>query len=131
MSIKNELREEFQNELKELKKLEVGADKYKTAVDGVAKLADRIIEIEKFETEKEELEKNQKNQDIENSLKIEQLASEKQDRLIRNCIEGGKVILGLSFAAWAFVASMNFEKEGTLTTEGGRSALKSLLKFKF
>ena len=115
------------NELKELKKLEVGADKYKTAVDGVAKLADRIIEIEKFEAEKEELAKNQKNNENEASLKIKQLANERQDRLIRNCIEGGKVVLGLGFAAWAFVASMNFEKEGTVTTLIGRGFINKLL----
>ena len=43
MSIKNDLVEEFESELEELGKMEVGTEKYKTLVDGVTKLADRII----------------------------------------------------------------------------------------
>ena len=131
MNIRNNLTEEFESELKELKKLKVGSDDYKIAVDGISKLADRIIEIDKFEAEKEETVKDQNNKDRETELKFSQLEADKKDRLIRNCIEGGKIVAGFGLAVWAFIASMNFEKEGTLTTEDGRSALRSLLKFKF
>ena len=51
MSIKNDLVEEFESELEELSKMEVGTDTYRTTVDGVTKLADRIIEIDKIEKE--------------------------------------------------------------------------------
>lgn len=126
MSVKNVLSEEFHNELKELRKLKVGTDEYRIAVEGVTKLADRIIEIEKNEQEASIKEISRQD---ENELKAAQLEDEKRAQLIRNWIEGIKIVGGLGFAAWAFVASMNFEKEGTLTTEGGRNALRQLLKF--
>lgn len=126
MSVKNVLSDEFHNELKELRKLKVGTDEYRIAVEGVTKLADRIIEIEKNEQEASIKEISRMD---ENELKAAQLEDEKRAQLIRNGIEGIKIVGGLGLAAWAFVASMNFEKEGTLTTEGGRNALRQLLKF--
>lgn len=126
MSVKNVLSEEFHSELEELAKLKVGTDEYRIAVEGVTKLADRIIEIEKNEQEASIKEISRQD---ENELKAAQLEDEKRAQLIRNGIEGIKIVGGLGLAAWAFVASMNFEKEGTLTTEGGRNALRQLLKF--
>lgn len=126
MSIKTNLVKEFENEIGGLGKIELGSDEYDSTVDGVCKLADRIIEIEKLESEKDD--KNRQ-REIDVNLKVSQMESENRDRLIRNCIEGTKVIGGFGLAAWAFIASMNFEKEGTLTTEGGRTALRQLLKF--
>lgn len=127
MGIKRILIEEFEKELGELGRLEVGTDKYKNTVDGVTKMADRIIEIEKNE---QELSNREIARDDENEFKAAQIADEKRDRLIKNVLTGLNVIGGFGLAAWAFVASMNFEKEGTLTTEGGRSALRQLLRFK-
>lgn len=126
MSIKHNLIEEFNDEISRLGKIELGSEEYKATVDGVTKLADRIIKIEDGEREASLKEIARAD---ENELKAEQNADERRDRLIRNCIEGVKVVGGFGMAAWAFVASMNFEKEGTLTTEGGRSALRQLLKF--
>lgn len=126
MSIKHDLIEEFTNQLGEVGKMEVGTEKYKIAMDGVTKLADRIIEIEKCEAENDIADETR----ISNELsKSEELRIDKRDRIIRNTIEAVKVIGGFGLTAWAFVAAMNFEKEGVLTTEGGKSALRSLLKF--
>lgn len=126
MSIKTNLVKEFENEIEGLGKLPLGSEEYDTTVDGVCKLADRIIEFEKLESEK--YEKNRQ-REIDVNLTVDQRESENRDRLVRNCIEGVKVIGGFGLAAWAFVASMNFEKDGTLTTEGGRTALRQLLRF--
>lgn len=43
------LNEEIKDEFSEVSKLEVGSDKYKVAVDGLAKLCDRAIELEKIQ----------------------------------------------------------------------------------
>ena len=125
-SIKTELMEEFNDEIKGLAKLQLGSDEYKATVDGVAKIADRIIEIEKIEKDAESKEIERENSDY---LKMQQMKDDRKDKWIRNGIEATKVLGGFGLAAWAFVSSMNFEKEGTLTTEGGRSALRQLLKF--
>lgn len=126
MSIKTKLVKEFESEMEELSKLGVGSEEYEEAIDGVTKLADRIIEIEKNEQEASFKHYSHAN---ENELKAMQLADENRHQWIRNAIEGVKVVGGFGLTAWAFVTSMNFEKEGTLTTEGGRTALRSLLKF--
>ena len=125
--IKNLLAEEFKNQLEEVSKMKVGTEEYKIAVDGVSKIADRIIEIEKNENEASLKEISRAD---ESELKAEALISENRQAIIRNAIEGVKVVGGLGLTAWAFVASMHFEREGRLfSTEGGRAALRSLLKF--
>ena len=52
MSIKNALDDEIRNELENLKKEAIGSDVYKANIDGVTKLLDRKIEIEKLENER-------------------------------------------------------------------------------
>ncbi len=127
MSVRRQLVEEFESQIKELGKLELGTDKHKATVDSVTKLADRIIEIDKIE---QEMELKDLTQGFEANYKERQLIDEKKDRLVKNCLTGVNVVGGLGFAFAAFLLSMNFEKTGTLTTEGGRSALKQLLRFK-
>lgn len=127
MSVKRLLTEEFESELKTLEKASVGTDEYKSAIDGVTKLADRIIEIDKIERDYELKKETQLN---EQSLKAIESENENRDRWIKNGLTAISTIGGLGLTAWAFVASMNFEKTGTLTTEGGKSALRQLLRFK-
>lgn len=113
--LKQQLSKEVTERFEELEQADLMSENYRQATDGMTRLADRIIEIEKIEAEQ--------------ALKEKQAKDEKRDRIIRNVIEGTKVVGGFGLAAWAFVASMNFEKEGTLTTQGGRNAINQLLKF--
>lgn len=115
--LKKQLTGEFQARLEQLGETNLATEEYKLATDGITKVADRIIEIEKIEQEQ--------------ALKAEQAKADKKDKVTRNVIEIGKFVGGSLLTLGCFVAAMNFEKEGTLTTEGGRSALKNLLKFKF
>ena len=127
MSVRSNLVEEFESELEELSKMEVGTDTYRATVDGVTKLADRIIEIDKIEKENSV---NIDTQEQEYAIKAQQLKDEKKDRFIKNCIAIGTFIGGVAVYGLAFIASTNFEREGTFTTEGGRSSLRQLLKLK-
>lgn len=127
MSFKRILDEEITNELNELKKISVGTEEHKASVDALTKLMDRKIELEKLEVESKTQDLNR---DVETNLRLQQMESEKRDRLIKNVLTGVSTVGGLLCAGLAFVASINFEKEGTLTTEGGRSALRQLLKFR-
>lgn len=127
MSFKRILDEEITNELNELKKISVGTEEHKVSVDALTKLMDRKIELEKLEVESKTQDLNR---DIETNLRLQQMESEKRDRLIKNVLTGVSTVGGLLCAGLAFIASINFEKEGTLTTEGGRSALRQLLKFR-
>src|SRR5699024_8475645 len=119
--------EEFNERCKEVKKLPMGSDEYKVAIDGLLKTADRINEIEKREQE-EDFKERSNTDELE--LKAEQLADERKDRKVRNVIEGVKVVGTLGLTAVAFFASMNFEKNGHMFSyEGSRAALRGLLKF--
>lgn len=127
MSIKHVLDEEIRSELENLGKESIGSDEYKSNVDGVTKLLDRKIELEKLEIEsKEKIES--RNAEIE--LKLQQMKDERKDRLIRNGITVGTFVGSCLVYGLAFIASTNFEREGTFTTEGGRSSLRNLLKVK-
>ena len=48
MKFEKMLHEEIESEIKCLEDIEMGSDEYKAGVDGVSKLIDRAIEIEKF-----------------------------------------------------------------------------------
>lgn len=128
MSIKTGLIEEFNSELEELKKMEVGTDEYKTSVEGITKLVDRIIEIEKQEHENSA---RAIDRQVEMEFKEQQLIDEKRDRIIGNFLESLKVVGGLGLTFVIAVMSMNFEREGTFTTEAGRGSIRQLLKFKW
>lgn len=127
MNVKSMLDDEIRNELENLGREAIGSEGYKANLDGVTKLLDRQIEIEKLENER--LDKRE-SRETEFILKQQQLAEEKKDRRIKNGITVGTFACSAALYAMAFIASTNFEREGTFTTEGGRGALRNLLKLK-
>lgn len=127
MSIKHVLDEEIRNELENLGREAIGSDEYKANVDGVTKLLDRKIELEKLEVESSE---RIEAREAEMNLKIQQMENEKKDRLISHGVTVGTFLGSAGLYFLAFVASTNFERTGTFTTEGGKSALRNLLKLK-
>ena len=124
MGLRTEFREEVQNELKELRKMELGSEAYRSTVDGVTKLADRVIEMDKLDNERQvQAELNEK----EHELKQAQMKEEKKDRFIKNCLTGVSIVGSMAIAVWGTIASINFEKEGTITTSAGRKHLNKIL----
>ena len=116
MDVKDVLINEFIEEIEELKSMEAGSEEHKTTLDGVTKLADRLIEIEKFEAEHEE--------------KKTQREEEKRDRRIKYGITIGTTVLSTFVYGLAFVASTNFERYGSFTTKGGQGSIRELLTLK-
>lgn len=124
MSIESLLRTEITEEISELNKLEVGSDQYKTAVDGVTKLVDRAIELEKVDMEHAERVESRKNDE---ELKRQQMDDDKKDRWIRNGLTAASIIIPSLITIWGTKASFEFEKEGTITTIMGRGFINKLL----
>lgn len=118
------LHEEIQDEFEELGKMEVGTEKYKTAVDGLIKLCDRAIEIEKIKTDTE-LKQDQQNVDAE--LRAEQLKDERKDRVVKNCLTGAGIVIPTVVTIWGTLKSIKFEETGTITTIMGRGFIQKLL----
>lgn len=131
MGIKNILWDEIEKEVKELSKMQVGTEQYKVTVDGIARLSDKIIELEKLESENAAKDFENFARTEEQELKREQLKSEKRDRAVKNVITVGTAVLSVAVYALAFIASTNFEREGSFTTEGGKNSIRQLLKLRF
>lgn len=120
MGIKEALYQEIEDEFQVLSEIKVGTDEYKSSVDGLTKLLDRAIEIEKHEDEMKEREAER----IANDIKT---AEEQKDRVVKNYISAGGVVLPLLVTIWGTLKSFKFEQDGTITTIMGRGFINKLL----
>lgn len=124
MMFERSLREEIHSEIEELRKMELGTDEYKTSVDGVTKLIDRVIEMEKIEVDHEHKAEELK---MEESLKLKQMKEERTDRWVKNGIAVATLVASTAVTIWGTIKSFEFEKEGTITTSIGRGFISKLI----
>ena len=124
MSMKTLLNEEIENEFKLLGKMQPGTEEYKTTVDGLTKLVDRAIEIDKANNEnREKIELRE----FDEQFRLIQAGSESRDRLIKNCIAIAGIVIPSVITIWGTVKSKKIKKEGTITTIMGRGFINKLL----
>lgn len=125
--MKNEtlLHEEIESEFKELKKLEAGSEKYKLAVDGLTKLVDRAIEIDKLNDSAED---RREARDADMEIKQQQLHEDVKDRKVRNGIAVAGIIIPTAVTIWGTLKSLKFEETGTITTNAGRNFISRIFK---
>ena len=124
MKVETMLHDEILNEFEGLKKLEVGSDGYRAAVDGISKLLDRAIEYDKLDAECNE---RSLNRGFEEDYKLQLAEDEKRDRRIKNGITIAGIVIPSVITIWGTIKSLNFEKEGTVTTIMGRGFINKLL----
>lgn len=120
MDIKTILRDEIQDEMGLLNKIEVGTDEYSKSVDGIAKLFDKVIELEKIENEKHEKAEDR-------ALEMLKLEDDRKDRFIKNCIATASIAVPTLLTIWGTCKSLKFEETGTVTTLVGRGFINKLL----
>ena len=120
MKIEGLLHKEIADEFEILGKMDVGTDKYKTAVDGLSKLMDKAIELDKLNVE-------HNNQEFEIDFKERQAAEEKKDRMAKNGIAVAGIVIPSLLTIWGTIKSIKFEQEGTITTIMGRGFINKLL----
>lgn len=128
---------EIKNELELIATRDIGTEDSKVMIDGVTKLMDRRIELKRFDAECQQkkaiqelnqLEYELKKQEYE--LKKQQLREDKRDRLVKNIMTGAGIVLPLFVTIWGTVVSLNFEKEGVVTTGAGRGFVNKLFHWK-
>lgn len=124
MNIETLLYDEIETEFEKLRTTECGSEQYKVTVDGLTKLMDRAIEMEKVNNDCED---KAATRESEQNFKSQQLADDKKDRLIKNIISASGVVLPLILTIWGTKVSLEFEKEGTFTTIMGRGFINKLL----
>ena len=127
MSIQRLLREEIESEFKELSTITPGGENYKVAVDGITKLMDRAIEMEKNEIDRQD---RIDARDSENELKTKQMEDEKKDRFVKNLLTGIGTIGGLVVTIWGAKKAWKFEETGTVASPVGRSFINKLISFR-
>lgn len=127
MNIETLLHEEISEKLISLSNKGAGTDEYTKSVNDVTELMDRLIEIRKLESEEKE---KVIARETETKLKYAQMEVDKKDRFVKNALTAVSIGAPLVVGVIMSFSSMNFEKEGTFTTEAGRSTLRQLLRFK-
>lgn len=127
MSIDIMLREEIQDEIAELGKLDLGSETYKTTVDGVTKLLDRANEMKKIDAEARD---RAESREIEIRLKNEQMQDDKKDRIVKNILTALSIGGGFVLTVWGANKSWKFEETGTVTNGPGKEFMKKLFRMK-
>jgi hypothetical protein len=123
MSIETKLHTEIDEEFDKLATMEPGSEKYRTTVEGLTKLMDRAIEIEKIDMDCKD---KAATRESELALKEQQMRDERKDRIVKNIIGAAGVILPLAVTIWGTAVSLKFEETGTVTTQAGRNFVQRL-----
>lgn len=127
MELEDLLEEEVKSQLEGLKDIEMGTDEYKATVDGVVKLADRVIKIKELDYDASD---KIDTRETEVAIKKQQMKEEKNDRIIRNGIAIAGIVIPTAVTIWGTIKSIKFEQEGTITTIMGRGFIQKLLPHK-
>lgn len=129
MSIRTQLEDEIRDEFEGLRKLELGSESYRTTVDGLTKLVDRKIEMDKIEAEAKE---RVLNRDIETEFKEKQMDDEKKDRLVRNGLTAATLVLSTGTTVWGILKSLKieFKDNEMVTSTAGKELIKKVIPFK-
>ena len=115
VEVRERLYSEFKNEILNLRGMELGTKEYQASVDGITKIADRLIAID----EKERADKNNK----------KKARDEQIDRWIGHVLAALKLGASIGIPVWITVVSMGFEHSETMTYNAGREAIKTCLSF--
>ena len=127
MDIDDLLLEEIEQEFNDQKDVEMGTEKYKASVDGLAKLVDRAIELRKIDADRndKESELDIRSKDLE--LREQRDKYDKIDQLIRNGISIAGIVIPTVVTIWGTLKTFQFEEEGSITTNIGRGFINKLL----
>lgn len=125
-SISTLLEVEIADKMEELNSLKLGTDEYKTAVESITKVMDRLIEIDKLEVEATEKEEGRKD---DTRIKEAQLKEDKKHRWIDKAINVGTFVGMTVLTVWGTNKTLKFEETGTVTTIAGKQHINKLFSF--
>ena len=127
MELKTLLKTEIQDEISELGKISLGTDEYKATVEGVSKLLDKAIELEKIEVECAE---KANDRAINAEIQVERLKLERRDKIVGHVLTGVSLLSGVVLTVWGTYKTLKFEETGTVTTFAGKSFINKLFSRK-
>lgn len=124
VNIETLLYDELETEFTKLSETEPGSDEHKATLDGLTKLMDRAIEIEKIDIDRKFKAETLESEQL---VKKQQMEDEKKDRLVKNILSAAGIVLPIALTIWGTKVSLKFEEEGTFTTIMGRGFINKLL----
>ena len=127
MELKTLLKTEIQDEISELGKISLGTDEYKATVEGVSKLLDKAIELEKIEVECAE---KANDRAINAEIQVKRLKLERRDKIVGHVLTGVSLLSGVVLTVWGTYKTLKFEETGTVTTFAGKSFINKLFSRK-
>jgi hypothetical protein len=111
--------------IEKINELDVGSDERKQLIKETMELIKVRNETEKLEHECDE---SIRKREIDYDLKNKQTRDERIDRWVKNGIAIASIVIPVTVTIWGTIVSINFEKEGTLTTSAGRRHVNNALK---
>lgn len=126
-NVKRLLEEELVDEIQNLNKMDLGSDEYRTTVDGISKLMDKVNDAEKIKLDAQEKEAS-RIQDAE--LEMVKIKEEKKGRLTNVLTTVAGIVIPVAVTIWGTITTLKFEEEGTITTTSGKSFAKNLFSKK-
>ena len=127
INYKEALDGEISTELEVLESMETNSEDYKIMVEGLTKLIDRSMELEKIENSKAQEAEKIKNEAEKMKFEAEQAKTNKIFQWIGYGISAAGIVIPVAVTIWGTKVTLNFEKEGTVTTMMGRGFINKLL----
>jgi hypothetical protein len=127
INYKEALDGEISTELEVLESMETNSEDYKIMVEGLTKLIDRSMELEKIEISKAQEAEKIKNEAEKMKIEAEQAKTNKIFQWIGYGISAAGIVIPVAVTIWGTKVTLNFEKEGTVTTMMGRGFINKLL----
>ena len=127
INYKEALDGEISIELEVLESMETNSEDYKIMVEGLTKLIDRSMELEKIEISKAQEAEKIKNEAEKIKFEAEQAKTNKIFQWIGYGISAAGIVIPVAVTIWGTKVTLNFEKEGTVTTMMGRGFINKLL----
>lgn len=127
INYKKALDGEISTELEVLESMETNSEDYKIMVEGLTKLIDRSMELEKIEISKAQEAEKIKNEAEKIKFEAEQAKTNKIFQWIGYGISAAGIVIPVAVTIWGTKVTLNFEKEGTVTTMMGRGFINKLL----
>ena len=141
-NIKEQLNNEINSEFEALEEVEFGSDQYKVGVEGLTKLLDRAIEINKneqdceakkesreFDREKFEKERSDKAQtrEFDNKLQLDNAKNDKRFKLAKVIVDIVVPAASITTGLFLAIKSFRFEEYGTITSTVGKASINKSL----
>lgn len=125
MNIETLLRDEIEGEFGKLGGLQIGTKEYEIAIEGITKLVDRAVDIDKIN---HEADAKHDDREIETEFKNRQMEEDRKDRIVRNGIAIAGIAVPTMVTIWGTLKSLKFEETGTITTNAGREFINRIFK---